>query len=165
MKEKVYHFPFQLRWITSKISFQQSNPSFTPLAFLFQLTWFTTSNIFQLRWFTLKRFYFPLVFWTFIYFFCSSFRLKWVVIEKVNGGFLCQDSPVMCGGFLFLDIHALIISKNGNHANIHNLHINEQWKAIRGEGLCIDEGFFVGYAFLAFLSFKETSNRGPPFMV
>ena len=71
----------------------------------------------------------------------------------------------MCGGFLFLDIHALIISKNGSHANIHNLRINGQWKGIWGEGLCIDEGFFVGYAFLAFLSFKETSNRGPPFMV
>ena len=91
--------------------------------------------------------------------------LKWVVIEKVNGGFLCQDSPVMCGDLLFLDIHALIMSKSGSHANIHNLHINGQWKAIRGEGLCIDEGFFVGYAFLAFLSFKETSNSGPPFMV
>ena len=80
---------------------------------------------------------------------------------KRGGG----GKTLMCGDLLFLDIHALIMSKSGSHANIHNLHINGQSKAIRGEGLCIDEGFFVGYAFLAFLSFKETSNRGPPFMV
>jgi hypothetical protein len=69
----------------------------------------------------------------------------------------------MCGDFLFLDIHALIISKKGSHANIHNLHINEQWKGRRGEGLCIDEGFFVGSAILAILSSKETFNSGPAF--
>jgi len=71
----------------------------------------------------------------------------------------------MSGDFLFLDIHALIMFKSGSHANIHNLHINGQWKGIRGEGLCIDEGFYVGCAILAFLSFKETFNSGPPFMV
>ena len=80
------------------------------------------------------------------------------------GGFYAK-TLLSCGDFLFLDIHALIISKNGSHANIHILHINEQWKGRWGEGLCIDEGFFVGSATLAFLSSKETFNRGPPFMV
>uniref|UniRef100_A0A6N2N7Z0 DEAD/DEAH-box helicase domain-containing protein n=1 Tax=Salix viminalis TaxID=40686 RepID=A0A6N2N7Z0_SALVM len=37
------------------------------------------------------------------------------------------------------------------------------WKGRWGEGLCIDEGFFVGSAIFAILSSKETFNSGPAF--